>query len=487
LIQSTSVESQFQTLAVITLEIQLATQPGSVALLFQRGNLLQQLGRTAEARCTWLELLGHEPSHLRALSNLGNLLFAAGENTEARRIYSEAVARHPDDSMSRVNFAKLLIKDGELEEAHKHLEHALKVDPNYRAAHAGMAFVLKELGNPEKASWHGRTAFQGRCVVPVPYRGEGSPITILELVSQSRGNIRAKALLSDRVFQKYLVATEFYDSTTPLPPHHLVFNAIGDADVASAALAGAQSLAAHSTAPVINSPTAVLATGRCAIARRLSGITDLVAPKTVILPRELLVISTDVQTTLTFHGLEFPLLLRTPGFHGGEHFLRVETLDELRAAAAKLPGRDLLLIQYLDARASDGKARKYRVMMIDGHLYPLHVAISSHWKVHYFSAEMTDYPAHRAEDAEFLANMSGVLGSPAMAALKEIQATLGLDYGGIDFGLSETGEVLLFEANATMAVLPPDPDTRWDYRRPAVERICKAVREMLMDRAKAAG
>jgi hypothetical protein len=38
---------------------------------------------------------------------------------------------------------------------------------------------------------------------------------------------------------------------------------------------------------------------------------------------------------------------------------------------------------------------------------------------------------------------------------------------------------LLFEANATMVVNPPEPDERWAYRRPAVERIVAAARSML--------
>lgn len=139
--------------------------------------------------------------------------------------------------------------------------------------------------------------------------------------------------------------------------------------------------------------------------------------------------------------------------------------------------------QYLDAHGHNGKSRKYRVMMIDGQLYPLHAAISSHWKVHYFSAEMADFPEHRAEDAEFLENMAGVLGPHAMTALETIQATLGLDYGGIDFGIDRQGNVLVFEANATMAVIPPAEDKRWDYRRPAVAQICCAVNKMLMRKA----
>jgi hypothetical protein len=79
--------------------------------------------------------------------------------------------------------------------------------------------------------------------------------------------------------------------------------------------------------------------------------------------------------------------------------------------------------------------------------------------------------------------MEGVLGPRAMAALAEIQSRLGLDYAGIDFGLSANREILLFEANATMVVNPPEPDPKWAYRRPAVERIYSAVRRMLMLRA----
>jgi len=465
------------------IEEQLTSQPDPTALLFRRGTILEQLDRSMEARDAWAALLELEPAHPGALNSLGNLLFAAGENAEARKMYDLAIASHPDDPMSRVNLANLFIKTKEPGEARRHLEHALEIDPSYRPAHAGLSFVLADLGEPEKAASHRRTAFQGRCVIPAAYRGKEPPVTVLELISTCGGNLRTDSFLTDRVFKKYLVAAEFYNpATTALPPHELIVNAIGDADVASRALAGAQSVLTHTTAPVINAPVAVLATGRCDIARRLARVPGVVTPKVVTLPRELLDAS-DAETSLASHGFTFPLLLRTPGFHGGDHFLRVETADELPAALAELPGRELTIIEYLDARGRDGKTRKYRVMMIDGQLYPLHAAISKHWKIHYFSADMTESPEHRAEDSAFLGDMGGVIGSRALAALKEIQATLGLDYGGVDFGLNQEGEILLFEANATMAFFPPGEDSRWDYRRPAVEAICRAIRKMLLDRA----
>jgi glutamate/tyrosine decarboxylase-like PLP-dependent enzyme len=391
----------------------------------------------------------------------------------------------PADPASLVKLASTLHNEGRKAEARTHYEHALKRDPNYWQAHLGLSAILAAEGEVEAAALHRRAAFHGRCVVPMPYRGSEPPITILELVAIGPGNTRIKNFLSDTVFKRYLVATEFYETSTPLPPHQLIVNAIGDADVAGVALAGAEALIAHSTAPVINSPAAVLATGRCAIAERLAAVPGVVTAKTLTLPRESLA-SPDACATLSSHGFKFPLLVRTPGFHGGENFLRVKTVDALPAALAELPGDELTVMEFLDACGADGKTRKYRVMMIDGALYPLHAAISHDWKIHYFSAEMADNAERRAEDAAFLADMRGVLGARAMAALEGIQQTLGLDYGGIDFALNGEGEVLVFESNATMAVFAPEEDARWDYRRPAVENILRAIRKMLVERAKVA-
>jgi glutathione synthase/RimK-type ligase-like ATP-grasp enzyme len=79
--------------------------------------------------------------------------------------------------------------------------------------------------------------------------------------------------------------------------------------------------------------------------------------------------------------------------------------------------------------------------------------------------------------------MDAFLGPHAIGALKRLQTAMGLDYGGIDFGLSPRGEILLFEANATMVVQHPDQSEQWDYRRAAVDRIHAAVRRMLMRHA----
>jgi glutathione synthase/RimK-type ligase-like ATP-grasp enzyme len=453
-----------------------------VVLLFEQACQFEVEGRLADAEARYDHLLSVDPSHIGALNNLGNLLLAAGRVDAAHDLYQRAVAADPSHLASRANLGNTLLKQRRPAEAAEHFAAALQHDPRYRPAHAGLSFAFAEIGDPESAAHHRREAFAGRAIVTTTHRGEGQPIAILELVSTMGGNLRSDPYLGDRIFNRILVATEFFESGTPLPPHQLVFNAVGEADIAAEALEGAARLVAETSAPVINPPDAVRATGRCHIASRLGVLPGVRTARTVLLPRDQLA-SAEAGQVLASHGLAFPLLLRTPGAHGGEHFLHVRSIQALPRILDELPGAELLAMEFLDSRSPDGKYRKYRVMMIDGKLFPLHLAISHGWKIHYFSADMAENPEHREEDAAFLADMAGVLGPAAIDALEHIAQTLSLDYGGIDFSLSSSGEILVFEANATMTVPIPDPDPRWDYRRAPVQTIFTAVREMLQSRA----
>ena len=114
--------------------------------------------------------------------------------------------------------------------------------------------------------------------------------------------------------------------------------------------------------------------------------------------------------------------------------------------------------------------------MVDGELYPLHLAISSDWKVHYGSAQMNE-AAHRAEEERFLSTCRRFLASDTMSALRSIVEAIGLEFGGIDFGVDANGDVLLYESNATMTVVIPEQHDTATYRRLPAERIVLAVIE----------
>jgi Tetratricopeptide repeat len=464
------------------LELILARDPDAIEARVERAALLNALDRPGESRQAFLEALARAPKHLGALNDFGSLLTTTGFRTAARTVYLQAIAHHPDNPMPHVNLANLCLLDGELQLAREYYEIALLLDPDHAHAHQGLGTLFAAIGDRERAEWHRKQGFRNQFTATLPYRGTKPPMQILLLVSASGGDIPTTSFLDNRVFLTNVVVADFFDPSLALPPHQLVFNAIGDADLCGPALHAASVLLKRTAAPIINHPSAVLRTGRAANAQRLAGVPGVVTPRIIRVGRSSLA-GAEAPSILSGHGFAFPLLLRTPGFHTGHNFVLVDSVVDLPGAVAGLPGDDLLVIEYLDARGHDGKARKYRVMIVDGRIYPLHLAISRQWKVHYFTADMSDHPLHRSEDGAFLDNMQSVLGAKAVTALDGIRDVLDLDYGGIDFGLSPAGDVLLFEANATMVVNPPDLDERWSYRRAAVTDILDAVGAMIRERA----
>lgn len=379
--------------------------------------------------------------------------------------------------MAHLNFANLGYADGNLAVALLHYSAALKLDPDYAEAHRGIANVYADLGEEESAAYHRAIAYAKQTVFPLHFLGTPPGVKLLILFSPSGGNVQTRQLIDQSVFAVTAVAVDFFDPLQDLPPHGLVFNALGDADRCLPALQQAEFLLTRTEAPVINHPSSVLTTNRAGIAARFSGYPGIVTPRTAPFDKAGLTVP-----LLAGEGFAFPLLLRAPGFHTGQHFLKVDSAEELGAALQSLPGESVMAIEYRNAQGPDGLFRKYRVMIVGGTLYPLHLAVSRDWKVHYFSADMAESPSHRAEEEAFLTGMPAILGPRIMAALESIRDELCLDYGGMDFAVSPEGDMLLFEANATMVIVEPDADPRWDYRRAPYRRVRQAVHDMLLAR-----
>jgi hypothetical protein len=466
-----------------TLDRQLAEKPDDVAALYARASLLRETGRTEEAKRDYLALLVRAPTHFGALNDFGTMLLATGYRDAARTVFEQAVRHHPGNTSGHVNLANLLLALGELAQARQHFADALRRDPDHVHAHRGLANLLAETGDATGAQVHRDRGFRDHCLTILPFYGEGTPVSVLLIVSALGGNIPIAALLDERRFRVTVLVAEYAPPDLALPPNDVVFNSIGDADLCGEGLDATGTIVARTGRPVINHPSAVARTGRVANAARLHGIAGVVTPQMASVPRDLLV-DPGGPAALVARGFEFPLLLRAPGFHTGRHFVRIAQPDDLANAAQAMPGDMLSVIAHLDACGADGKFRKCRVMMVDRRLYPLHLAVSSDWKVHYFTADMAGSAAHRAEDAAFLADMTTTIGPRGLAALQAIAEALALDYGGIDFAMSPAGDILFFEANPTMAVYPPMADPKWAYRRPAVERVVAATQTMLMERAR---
>ena len=449
-----------------------ASAAGAATCLMARAAAAERAARDDDAMALYLAVLREDAEHRAALVALGRLSLARGKRAAARLLFARA-----GSLAALVTLGNMALEEEDFAAARGHYQAALARAPDCAAAHQGLARVFWQTGGEDAAVRHEALGFAAAPSGPRHYLGAEPGLDILYLAAARGGNVRLSAYIDAHRLASTVVYPEHADLTLPLPPHRLIVNAIADADFAGAALAQAEKLVAVSGAPVVNHPAKVAATGRAALAARCQGIPGIVAPNTALRTRAQIA---------ALGGHELPILLRTPGHHTGRHFGMAADRTTLAALLDELPGEALFTIPYLNARGPDGMFRKYRVLFIDGALYPWHLAISADWKVHYFSAAMAASAPARAEEQNFLDNMPSVLGARAMAALEALGARLGLDYAGADFALNDAGDILLFEANAAMAMVPPPPGDLWDYRRPAANAAQAALRAMLARRAAAA-
>ncbi|MGD0961936.1 MAG: tetratricopeptide repeat protein [Methylomonas sp.] len=469
-------------LTLAKLNVLLAATPDSIEQRYHRAVTLAQLGRNDEGQADFLAVLQQQPNHLGALIDFGNLLLNTGYRSAARTLYSQAVQCYPDCVMGHVNLANILLSETDYAAAKRHFQAALAQAPDLAEAHQGLSYVLHALGDTDNAQQHREHGFKGQALMHWPQRGAKPATPLLILCSALGGNIAFKHLLDAQIFDATLLFAEYFDHKAPLPRHQLAINAMGDADLCTAGLRAAEAFLVGTDKPVINPPRLVQPTGRLENAERLGRLPGVITARTRLLGKDGL-LSANAAQILAQHGLSFPLLLRSPGYHTGQHFLCAESISALHRVTAALPGDALLVMDKLNARNPDGDYLKYRVMYVDGRLYPLHMAVSMQWKVHYFSADMEIQPAAQALERAFLEDMPAVLGNKALAALENIGQTLGLDYAGADFALNENQEVLLFEANATMIIPSPPAEPQWAYRRAAIDKLRAAVQDMIIKRA----
>jgi len=399
--------------------------------------------RIDDAKTAYLAALAQEPNHADAMTGLGALLASIAMYGDARVVLEETVRRHP--------------------------AHA--------DAHRVLVTVCTALGDRDAAYRHSMREFEVRPVSIIPYAGNGTPVRLL-LISAADGiNTRTARFRDRRLFETIYVAAEFIGDR-PLPEHDVVFNTIGDAERSLAVIEAAERVVARTTRPVLNHPCSIRATTRVENARRLAAIPGVRTARMARVPRD------GVTDPQLIAALGLPFLLRVPGHHTGELFERIDDPGQIETVLTALPGDDFLVMSFLDTRDAQGRYHKYRMMIVDGALYPLHAAMGTNWKLHFFSG--THGADEQALDAAFLADPEATIGTPAMTALRAIATELELDYGGIDFGIDRDGNVLVFEANATMTVPEADPDPKFAYRTPYLDTVALAVMRMFVTRATSA-
>jgi hypothetical protein len=262
-----------------------------------------------------------------------------------------------------------------------------------------------------------------------------------------------------------------------LPEYDVVFNAIGEPDIAALFAERLQGFVSRCARPVLNPPEMVALTQRHRLPAFLGDIEEVVMMQCIRLERPPSS-TAELSNLLVQKGLTFPVLIRPLGSHGGKQFERCETMAQLQSQIIAI--NDICyLTSYCDYVSGDGCYRKYRVIYVDRKPYPYHLAISSDWKVHYESAGMEDHLWRIDEEYRFLQDPAKALGTRAMSALTHIGNRLDFDYGGIDFTLLPDGRVLVFEANPTMLVHREHSNSGLAHKNFFVQHIVDAFEKLL--------
>jgi hypothetical protein len=180
-------------------------------------------------------------------------------------------------------------------------------------------------------------------------------------------------------------------------------------------------------------------------------------------------------------GHEYPVLLRPTGTHGSSGLLRIANRQAVSDISA--PTSDFLVSQYVDFKSADGLYRKYRVICVEGAIFRRHVIAGLDWNVTGAArAAMVGRPQTIEAEKAFLAARGDALD----ARLAELFRIVGLDFGVMDFAVSDDNEIIVFELNGTFQIsgsIPADRRERWGYLEANNRAVLDALLNLISRRA----
>jgi len=270
----------------------------------------------------------------------------------------------------------------------------------------------------------------------------------------------------------------------PVPEHDVAIVGISAADDSRAALTALSTALSGWSQPIINAPQHVPSTERHTASRLLQDVPGLVMPPTLRFSHAALM--EIAAGRLPLEACDFPVILRPEGSHGGRGLEKIGSADEVAGYLARVDEPEYFLSPFIDYRSADGMFRKFRIALIDGRSYACHMAVSSHWMVHYVNADMYEDATRRAEEADFMAHFDDFVRRHS-AALTAIAARTRLDYVCVDCAETHDGQLLVFEIDHAMVVHAMDPEDLFPYKKTHMQKVQAALRDLLLRRAELTG
>lgn len=363
------------------------------------------------------------------------------------------------------------------------LESAIEDTSNVQAI-MDAAIVVQFLGDQALALQLQQEALLVRRRYTIPARISPVALRVLALMAPGElmANVPIECLLehSDITLECYYAAADDID-LKEIPDHDVLFFAMSESEANRPIMRAWAPILAHWPVPIINRPSAIPNVARDTASALLQPLSGVVMPPTYRVDRHV------IESVL--HGgkdnpLALPLIIRPIDSHAGHDLVRVDNLTILADELAKVSADTFFVSPFVDYSDADGQFRKYRVVLIDGVPYPAHMAISTHWMIHYMNAGMMESQAKRDEEAKWFETFDQEFAPKHRQALQAIYEVVGLDYLGIDCAQTQDGRLLVFEIDHAMVVHDMDPPDVFPYKHEPMQRIFDAFRRLLITRAK---
>ena len=360
--------------------------------------------------------------------------------------------------------------------------------PSSANALMDVATILHIKGDHELARRMQECALELRQLYRLPAK-ENPVVRVLAFYAQ--GDLNSNTPLEFLVEQSdielnILYLTDEVPSLDSLPPHDVLFVAIGESERNRMLLRRLESIIPAWPRPVLNLPDRIMCLARDTASQLLRSARGLVMPVSAKAGSPILndIARRERNISMIDEALAFPVIVRPVGSHAGMGLVKVETPEALLEYLEKKPQGEFYISRFIDYSSEDGLFRKYRVVLIDGRPYAAHMAISQEWMVHYLNAGMAESAQKRAEEARFMEHFDEDFGFRHQAALQGIVDLSGLDYVVIDCAETQDGKLLLFEADSSAVVHAMDPADIFPYKRRQMQKVFAAFRAMLVKRSK---
>jgi hypothetical protein len=271
----------------------------------------------------------------------------------------------------------------------------------------------------------------------------------------------------------------------PLPDHDIAIVIASDSEDCRDALRKIGALASSWPRPLLNPPHLVGNLDRDKLYGLLAGIDGLEIPMTTAVTRaQLSDLSRAVVTPRdSAADLAFPVIVRPRGSHAGKGLAKIDDPTAIERYLDERQEQEFFISRFVDYVSEDGLFRKYRIVVIDGRPYAVHLAIADRWDIWYLNAGMTFSASKRLEEETFMRTFDIGFARRHEAALTGMIGRIGLDYFTIDCAETKDGSLLIFEADNTAIVHNMDPPGIFPYKAPQMQKVFDAFAAMLDRRA----